>query len=86
MKLGITMLIHNKDDIEFVTEFPYLFEHHVPSEEKLTGTVRVILSDPPYKDVNSRAITLPCRYCRFLGSKVFYSDNSFKFVWRRNVL
>ena len=22
MKLGITMLIHNKDDIEFVTEFP----------------------------------------------------------------
>ena len=22
MKLGITMLIHNKDDIEFVTKFP----------------------------------------------------------------
>ena len=22
LKLGITMLIHNKDDIEFVTEFP----------------------------------------------------------------
>ena len=25
LKLGITMLIHNKDDIEFVTEFPFLF-------------------------------------------------------------
>ena len=25
MKLGIAMLIHNKDDIEFVTEFSYLF-------------------------------------------------------------
>ena len=25
MKLGITMLIHNKDDIEFVTEFPCFF-------------------------------------------------------------
>ena len=24
MKLGITMLIHYKDDIEFVTEFPCL--------------------------------------------------------------
>ena len=28
-KLGITMLIHNKDDIEFVTEFPCLFGHPV---------------------------------------------------------
>ena len=27
MKLGITMLIHNKDDIEFVTEFPCLLGH-----------------------------------------------------------
>ena len=25
LKLGITMLIHNKDDIQFVTEFPCLF-------------------------------------------------------------
>ena len=25
LKLGITMLIHNKDDIEFVTEFPCFF-------------------------------------------------------------
>ena len=28
MKLGITMLIHNKDNIEFVTEFPCLLGHH----------------------------------------------------------
>ena len=29
MKLGITMLIHNKDDIDFVTEFPCFLEHPV---------------------------------------------------------
>ena len=28
-KLGITMLIHNKDDIEFVTEFPCFLGHPV---------------------------------------------------------
>jgi len=26
LKLGITMLIHNKDDIEFVTEFPCFWD------------------------------------------------------------
>ena len=31
MKLGITMLIHNKDDIELVTEFPCLLGHPVLS-------------------------------------------------------
>ena len=30
MKSCITMLIHNKDDIEFVTEFPCLLGHPVP--------------------------------------------------------
>ena len=29
MKLGITMLIHNKDDIEFVTKFPCFLGHPV---------------------------------------------------------
>ena len=29
MKLVITMLIHNKDDIEFVTEFPSFLGHPV---------------------------------------------------------
>ena len=29
MKLGNTMLIHNKDDIEFVTEFPCFLGHPV---------------------------------------------------------
>ena len=29
MKLGITMLIHNKDDIEFVTEFSCFLGHPV---------------------------------------------------------
>ena len=31
MKLGITLLIHNKDDIEFVTEFPCFLGHPVLS-------------------------------------------------------
>ena len=31
VKSGITMLIHNKDDIEFVTEFPCLLGHPVVS-------------------------------------------------------
>ena len=29
LKSGITMLIHNKDDIQFVTEFPCLLGHPV---------------------------------------------------------
>ena len=29
MKLGITMLIHGKDDIQFVTEFPCFLGHPV---------------------------------------------------------
>ena len=29
LKLGNTMLIHNKDDIKFVTEFPCLLGHPV---------------------------------------------------------
>ena len=32
MKIGITMLIHNKDDIEFVTEFPCFLGHPVQTE------------------------------------------------------
>ena len=31
MKLGITMMIHSKDDILFVTEFPCFLEHPVVS-------------------------------------------------------
>ena len=29
LKLGITMVFHNKDDIEFVTEFPCFLGHPV---------------------------------------------------------
>ena len=29
LKLGITMLIHSKDDIQFVTEFPCFLGHPV---------------------------------------------------------
>ena len=31
LKLGITMLIHNKDNIQFVTEFPCFLGHPVDS-------------------------------------------------------
>jgi len=31
LKSGITMLILNKDELEFVTEFPYLLGHPVYS-------------------------------------------------------
>jgi len=36
LKLGITMLIHNKDDIEFVTEFPCFLGHPVSLMSKNT--------------------------------------------------
>ena len=39
MKSGITMLIHDKDDIEFVTEFPCLLGHPV-YESKINGPNR----------------------------------------------
>ena len=35
MKLGITILIHNKDDIEFVPEFPCLLGHPVSEISRL---------------------------------------------------
>ena len=34
MKLGIKILIHNKDDIEFVTELPCLLGHPVLTNDK----------------------------------------------------
>ena len=37
--VGITMLIHNKDDIQFVTEFPYFLGHPVYSNENY-NTIR----------------------------------------------
>ena len=37
MKLGITMLIHNKDDIEFGTEFSYFLGHSVSELKTLSG-------------------------------------------------
>ena len=40
MKLGITMLIHNKDDIEFVTEFPCLLGH--PAYQHLFNHLEVL--------------------------------------------
>ena len=35
LKLGITMIIHNKDDIQFVTEFPYFLGHPLVLAYKL---------------------------------------------------
>ena len=44
MKLGITMLINNKDDIKFVTEFPCFLEH--PVEYKGTESFCHNISNP----------------------------------------
>ena len=41
LKLGITMLIHNKDDIEFVTEFPCFLGHPV---SRYRNTIRIDLT------------------------------------------
>ena len=35
MKSGIAMLIHNKDDIELVTEFPCLLGHPVQTNPEV---------------------------------------------------
>ena len=54
LKLGITMLIHNKDDIEFVTEFPCFLGHPVYSDlekkgrENLRGNVRNEINKYPH--------------------------------------
>ena len=39
LKLGITMLIHNKDDIEFVTEFPCFLGHPVSKNNPIYGRI-----------------------------------------------
>ena len=52
LKLGITMLIHNIDDIEFVTEFPCFWDTLY-----IKGTV--VLSDPPMQKL---AVSDPLRY------------------------
>jgi len=43
LKLGITMLIHNKDDIQFVTEFPCFLGHPVVSDVPLSRETDVKL-------------------------------------------
>ena len=51
MKLGITMLIHNKDDIEFVTEFPCFLGH----------PVSIYKRDLPCTYGNAQLIMVPIR-------------------------
>ena len=41
LKLGITMLIHNKDDIQFVTEFLCFLGHPVFKVEKLKREIYI---------------------------------------------
>ena len=38
LKLGITMLVHNEDDIEFVTEFPCFLGHPVDDSYAFIAT------------------------------------------------
>ena len=39
LKSGITMLIHNKDAIEFVTEFPCFLGHPVSKNNPIYGRI-----------------------------------------------
>ena len=43
MKSGITMLIHYKDDIEYVTEFPCFLGHPVPKIKDSTPQLKTLL-------------------------------------------
>ena len=73
MKLGITMLIHNKDDIEFVTEFQCLLGHPVFRYKWLRFLRRLahewlekinvdeMLSDPPFLERQVRFTTVPLK-------------------------
>ena len=49
MKLGITMLINNKDDIQFVTEFPWFWDTLYNRRRRRTCKLSVQL----YSDVTS---------------------------------
>ena len=41
LKLGITILIHNNDDIQFVTEFPCFFGHPVFNLLKIKNAITI---------------------------------------------
>ena len=43
MKLGITMLINNKDDIQFVTEFPCFLGHPVVNMKNKLALGQIIV-------------------------------------------
>ena len=45
MKLGITMLIHNKDEIDFVTEFPCFLGHPLDKEMRMKEFRFIIVKD-----------------------------------------
>ena len=58
------MTIYNKDDIEFVTEFPCLLGHPVlsiPPNCLFKETVNTISSDPPVIEWHVRFITTPLK-------------------------
>ena len=70
LKLGITMLIHNKDDIEFVTEFPCFLGHPVLDVEN--KTIYHCLNR--FQNVVSEVSFLMCK------SKLSKKNSMFKFV------
>ena len=65
-KLGITMLIHNKDDIEFVTEFPcfwdtlyYKFNTELIETVNCMYTIKLIHGIPEPNTAKSYSISIP---------------------------
>ena len=60
LKWGITMLTHNKDDIEFVTEFPCFLGHPVTPSFKshniiMSARVYFMKRVKAYKDVSIKS-------------------------------
>ena len=61
LKLGITMLIHNKDDIKFVTEFHVFWDTLYPTQQKANLNLIAIIHTFSKQYKNS---------CKFFACKI----------------
>ena len=74
MKLGITMLIHNKDDIEFVTGFPCFLGHpvlYIYRYTSLEPSVALRVETDVTRQIKSLLTQLKISKSFFLGSTNF---------------
>ena len=73
MKLGITILIHNKDDIEFVTEFSCLLGHPVYGEGEV-----VFFTQKLFNSVISLLLLKSKKYAIYFSGEPENENNHFK--------